>query len=134
MPQKSFGMQEQHRLAVGADLRLALAEHARALRHEPVARFPDVGHLVAEMVDAAIGVALEEGGDRRLVAEHAEQLDLGVGQLDEDRGHAMLGLVDLIGDLGAERVAVDRGRRLQVRHGNGNVIQTPDHKRLLDFL
>ena len=130
MPQKSFGMKEQHRLAVGADLRLALAKNPRALRHEPVARFPDVGHLVAEMVDAAVGVAFEESGNRRLVAEHAEQLDLGVGQLDEDRGHAMLGLIDLIGDLGPQRVAVDRGRRLQVRHGNGDMIQTPDHKRL----
>ena len=34
-----LGMQEQHRLAVGADLWLALAKNARALRHEPVARF-----------------------------------------------------------------------------------------------
>ena len=32
VPQKSFGMQKQHRLAVRADLRLAIAEHARALR------------------------------------------------------------------------------------------------------
>ena len=62
-----------------------------------------------------------------LLAEHAEQLDLGVGQLDEDRGHAMLGLIDLIGDLGAERVAVDLGRGLQVRHGNGDMVQAPDH-------
>ena len=58
-------MKEQHGLAVGADLGLAVAEHPRALRLEPVARRDDVVDLVADMVDAAVGVALEELGDRR---------------------------------------------------------------------
>jgi hypothetical protein len=83
------------------------------------------------MMDAAIGIALEEAGDGRALAEHAEQLDLGVGQLDEHRGHAVLRLIDLAGHLGPERVAVDRDCGLQVRHGNGDMIQTADHSNLL---
>ena len=48
-------VQEQHRLAVGADLRLAATEHARAAR-QPVARGLDVVDLVADVVDAAVGL------------------------------------------------------------------------------
>src|SRR3972149_639188 len=69
----------------------AWPQPARALPPQPVARFPDVGDLVAEMMNPAIGIALEKAGDGGALAEHAEQLDLGVGQLDEHRGHAMLG-------------------------------------------
>ena len=50
-------MQKQHRLAMRADLRLAVAEHARALRLQGVAGGADVGHLVADVVDAAVGIS-----------------------------------------------------------------------------
>ena len=84
-------MQEQHRLAMRADLRLAVAEHPRAGRHQPVARGQDVVHLVADMVHAAGRVLLEEGGDRRALAQRFEQFDLGVAGVDEDDRHAVLG-------------------------------------------
>ena len=48
-----LGVQEQHRLAVGADLRLAVAEHPRACA-QSVARRLDVGDLVADVVNAAV--------------------------------------------------------------------------------
>ena len=64
---------------MSADLRLALPQNARALRQQPVARFLDVGDLVAEMVDAAIRIALEKGGDRRFVTEYAEDSILVLG-------------------------------------------------------
>ena len=41
-------MQEKHRLAMRADLRLAVAKHARAGGLQPVARGEDVVDLVAE--------------------------------------------------------------------------------------
>src|SRR5664280_1046259 len=66
---KILRMQEQHRLAVGADLRLAVAEHARALRLQGVAGGADIGHLVADVVDAAVGIALEELGDWRIFSQ-----------------------------------------------------------------
>src|SRR5689334_680994 len=47
-----LGVQEQHRLAMGADLRLAIAQHARAFGLQVVARGDDIVDLVADMVDA----------------------------------------------------------------------------------
>ncbi len=64
-----LGMQEQHRLAMGADLGFAVAEHARAFRLEAVAGSADVVDLVADVVDAAVRIALQELGDRRAGAE-----------------------------------------------------------------
>ena len=62
-------VQEQHRLAVGADLRLTVAQHARPLRLQGVAGGADIGHLVADVVDAAVGIALEELGDWRIFSQ-----------------------------------------------------------------
>jgi len=45
------------------------------------------------VVDAAVGVFLEESGDGRLLAERQQQLDLGILQLDEDNGDTVLGKV-----------------------------------------
>ena len=84
-------------------------------------------------MDAAIRVSLEKASDGRLIAEHAEQLDLGVGKLDEYGGHAVLGLVDLFGDLCAKRAPVDLGRGLQVWHGNGDMVQTANHRTVSPF-
>src|SRR5229473_8309776 len=84
-------VEEEHGLAVRADLRLAIAENTRAAGGEAIARGNDVGDLVAEMVHAAARVLGEITGDRRVGAERLEQLDFGVGQLDEDYGHAVCG-------------------------------------------
>jgi hypothetical protein len=62
---KILGVEEQHRLAVGADPGLAVAKRACAVRDYPVARGDDVGDVVADMVDAAVGIALDEFCDRR---------------------------------------------------------------------
>src|SRR6185369_811258 len=62
-------MQEQHRLAVRAYLRLAVAEDARTVALERVARGFDVGYLVADMMDAAVRIFVEEFGDGRILAE-----------------------------------------------------------------
>ena len=64
-----------------ADLRAAVAEHARALRREPVARRKDVVDLVAEVVDAAIRVALEKFGDRRILANGSSNSILVLGSV-----------------------------------------------------
>ena len=93
MPQKSFGMQEQHRLAVRADLRLAVAEHARALApsagrarrgcRRPRSRGDGCRRPGCARGTSAIGES---------VAERLQQLDLGVRQVDEHDGDAVLGL------------------------------------------
>jgi hypothetical protein len=58
-----------------------------------------------------------------------EELDLGVGQLDEDHRHAMGGFVLRGADPGAERVAVLRRRGLEVGHGDRHMVQSADHGR-----
>src|SRR5208283_833834 len=73
---KILGMQEQHRLAMRADLRLAVAEHARALGLQLVARGDDVLDLVAEVMNATRGILLDETRDRGFVAIGLEELDL----------------------------------------------------------
>ncbi len=74
-------MQEQHRLAVRADLGVAVAEHARAFGFQLVAGAKNIVDLVADVMDAAVRIAFEEFGDRRVLAERLEQLDLGVRQV-----------------------------------------------------
>src|SRR5262245_16969820 len=81
-----LGVQEKHRLAMGADLRLPIAQHPRALGLQPIAGGQDVLDLVTDMVDAAGGITVEEGRDRRIAAERLQELDLGIGQGDEDNG------------------------------------------------
>ena len=68
---------------------------------------------------AAIGEAL---------AERAQQLDLGVGQLDEHRPDAVLDLVDGGRDAGAEHVPVGFCCGLQVGDGDGHVVEPADHQ------
>src|SRR4051794_31602437 len=51
-----LGMQEQHRLVVGAYPGLAVAQHPRSPGLELVARGVDILDLVADVVDAAVGV------------------------------------------------------------------------------
>jgi len=52
-------MKEKDRLVVRAQPRLAVAEHAGALRLQPIARGDDVLDLVADMMHPAAGVLLE---------------------------------------------------------------------------
>src|SRR5215471_5226707 len=120
-------MQKEHGLAMGADLRLAVAEHARALPLQTVARSDDVVDLVADVVDAAVGIALEKFRDRRALAERLEELDLGVGKRDKHGGDAMIGLRDRLRHLGSQRVAIDVRGLADVAHGNRNVVQPSDH-------
>src|SRR5262245_1232251 len=104
-----LGVQEQYGLAVGADLRLAVAEHPSTLRLELVPGGDDVVDLVADVVDSTVRISLEELRDRRRLSERLEELDLGVGQHDEDRRHAVLGLRHRVRNLRTERLAIDIG-------------------------
>src|SRR5208283_153831 len=120
-------MQEQHRLAMRADLRLAVAEHARALGFELVARGDDVLDLIAEMMNAARRILLDEARDRGLVAIGFEELDLRVRQLDEDDLDPVLRDDLRLRDLRAERAGVSLHSFFEIRDGDGDVIETSDH-------
>src|SRR5205823_3567652 len=73
-----LGVQEQNRLVMGTEPGLAVAQHARALASQPVAGGQDIVHLVADVMDAAGGIALEIGAERRSLAQGLQELDLGV--------------------------------------------------------
>ncbi len=96
-------MKEDDRLAVRADLRLAVAEDARtgacrASRSPPQRRRP------RSRGDGCRRPGCARGRRRsaKLSPSGVDQLDLGVGQLDEDGGDAMLRLRHRLGDAGAE--------------------------------
>ena len=74
------------------------------------------------------GFLARKPGDRRGVAERVQQLDLGVGQVDEDHGDAVLWLVLRRADGGAEGVAVLRRRCGEVRHRDRDVVEAADHR------
>ena len=57
----------------------------------------------------------------------AKQFDLGVRQIDEHRADAVIRLFLLCRNVGTERVPVDRGRGLDVRNRDGDVIEPSDH-------
>ena len=120
-------MQEQHRLAVRPDLRPPVAEHAGATRFEPGARRFDVPDLVAHVVDAAARVAFQEARDGGRLPEHRQELDLRIRQIDEHRGHAMLGEVHRSGHRRPERVAIHRAGGGKIRHRDRDVVEPSDH-------
>jgi hypothetical protein len=120
-------VQEQHRLAMGSGLRLAGAEHPGARRLKTVAGGEDVVDLVADVVNAARGVLVEETLDRRVMAQRIKQFDLGVGQRDENDGNAVVRLVLRRADSGAQGVAVKGDRGIEVGHRDGHMVQASDH-------
>src|SRR4029453_10206084 len=123
-----LGMQEQHRLVMGPDLRLAVAQHARPPGLQAVGCRVDVIDLVADMVDAAARVPLQESLDRRGIAQRLQQLDLGVWKFDEHDRDAVRRLRDWRGNLRTESAAVSGGGGRQVRYRNGYVVKSPDHR------
>src|SRR6185437_2206204 len=120
-------MKKQNGLAVRSDFRFAIAEHARALSSERVAGGADVRHFVADVMDAAVGILLQELRDGRVFAERLQQFDLRVGKCDEHSRDPMLRLRDLRRHLGAQGVAINHGRLGDIADGDGDVVETTDH-------
>ena len=78
-------------------------------------------------MDSAAGIADQKIGNGRIGAEGFEQLDLAVGQVDEDDADAMFGLRHGRRNLGAQRLGIECRRGRQIRHGNGDMVQSSDH-------
>ena len=66
-------MQEQHRLAVRPDLRVAVAQDPGALGLQLVAGGEDIVDLEADVMNAAVRVALQELRNRRGLAERLQE-------------------------------------------------------------
>ena len=121
-------MQENHRQAVGADARLAVADDRHAVGLHRFDGGVNVPHLVAEMVYPALGIAFQEPGDGGCFAQRVDEFDLAVRQFHEDGGHAVLGQRLRRRNRGPERISVKRRGRVEVRHRDGDVVESPDHR------
>jgi hypothetical protein len=78
-------------------------------------------------MDAAVGVALEEFGDRRSLAERLDEFDLGIGQRHEHGDDAVLRQRHRSGNVGAECRAVDPGGLLGVPDRDRDMIEPAQH-------
>src|SRR5438309_5507461 len=124
---KILRMQEQHGLAVRADFRFAVAEHARARLDQLLARSDYIRHVVADVVDAAVRISFDEFRDRRGLAERLDELDLGIGQRGEYGDDAMLRQRYGGRNLGTEGGAVDSRGLLDIAHRDRDMIEPAQH-------
>ena len=112
---------------MGAGLGLATAEDAGAPLFQAVPGGDDVVDFVADMMHSARRVALQEPGEGRIRAQRRDELDRRVGEGDEDHGDPVFRQVLGLRHPGAQGVAIDGARRLQVGHRDGHVIESADH-------
>ena len=120
-------MQKQNRLVMRAILRLAIAQHPRALRNQTVAGRQDIRNFVTNMMHAAGRVLVEEGLDRRPLTQRVQQFDLAVVQFNKDDRDTVRRQILRLGHGGAQRIAIHRARGLQVRNGYRHMVQSTDH-------
>lgn len=123
------GIEKEDRQTVGAELRRAIAEHAGAPDGEGARGVGEVGHLEADVVHAAGGALGEEFCNGGVGAEWGHQLELGILELDEDNGDAVLGQWMGLTDGGAEEVAVPCCGGREIGNRDGDVIEAADQCR-----
>src|SRR5689334_20554996 len=66
--EKILWMKKKHRLAVRADLWLAVTENTRALLFERIARGANIGNFVAYVMDTTVRITFEKFCNRRIRA------------------------------------------------------------------
>src|SRR5215510_7540139 len=114
------GMDEGDALARDVALRLSAAQHAHAGRAEAALGLRDVVDAETEVMDAALGIALEEFGDGRILPRRLDQLDLAGAELYVGEAHALLGVHHARSDHQPVLVLELARGRLEVGHDDGN--------------
>src|SRR5258706_14988952 len=89
---KILGVEEENRLSVRAGLWLSVTQNAGSRGNQAIAGRKDIVDLIADVVNAAVGVPLQKLCDGRIGAQRFEQFDLRIWQRDENCGNAMIGL------------------------------------------
>src|SRR6056297_2737174 len=92
-----------------------------------IASSQDIVHLVAHVVHATGRRFLQKTPYRRFVAIGLQQFNLGIRQLDEYHGDAVVRQDLRRTHRGTERFAVGLRRCRQVRYDNGYVVQASKH-------
>jgi hypothetical protein len=118
---------------VRAYLRLAIAQNTCALCDHPVPRDQDIVNLVTDMMNATGWIFVQEPLDRGRVTKRVQQLNLGVRQIDEYDGDAVIRFILWLPDISPQRIAILGSGGVQIRDRDGNVIKTTDHDGILWF-
>src|SRR5262245_4351190 len=113
-----------------ADLWLAVTQDACPSPFQPVAGGDDVVDFIADVMDTAVCIALEKFGDRGVLSERFQQLDLGVGQFYKHGGDSVRGLRHSGRDLRRKCIPIDARRGVDVTHRDGHVVQPSNHRDL----
>ena len=127
VPPKSFGLRKITGRPCAPIIGSPSAEDCGAPSFEAVARFADVVDLVAEVMHSPGGIAGEESGDGRVVAERLHQFDVRIRQLDEHDADAVLGQALRPRHLRAELVAIEPRRGFQIGNRERNMVQPAKH-------
>ena len=109
-------------------LRAAIAEDTHTL---PAQRGGGgLHHVDAErkVMDATLGIAFEEFGDRRVRARRLHQFDFGVTEVDIDEAHALLRIGVRLADVEAVDLAQPARRRGEIGHDDGDVTERREHR------
>ena len=109
--EKIFRMDKRDALAMHIVLRFAVTQHLRAFAREIGAQSIYTFHADTQMMNAALGIALEKFGNRRIGTRRLHQLDLCITEIDIRHAYALL-FIDF--DL-ADAKAVDVGEALGCR-------------------
>src|SRR5580692_12404460 len=78
-------------------------------------------------MDAAVGIAFEKLGDRRVRAQRLQEFDFRVGQLDKDNRHAVIRLGLRGGDASPKRFPIVLCRPFEIGNSDGDVIKLANH-------
>ena len=78
-------------------------------------------------MNAAVRIAFEEFGDRGIRPRRFDQLDPGGAELDIGKPHALLGVFHARSDRKSVFLVELPGGGRDVRHDDGDVVQTGDH-------
>ena len=114
------------RQAVGTGTRFTVPQNPGSFGHQMLDGRMDVLNFVADVMHAAAGIAVQEFLHRGTLAQWMQQLDLGVGQLDEHSGHAVVRQGRRLCHRSPERVAVQGRCGREIGHHDGNMIQLTD--------
>eukprot|EP00439_Symbiodinium_sp_Y106_P089250 s1_g1786.t1 len=120
--EKVFWVQEDDRLAMGADARLARSGDGDTMVGHLFTSCVNVFNLDADVVNATLGILGQEASDGRIVAQRLQQLQFGVAQINKDRRYPVIGLRHLPRNFGTEFNLVHFSRFGDVWYRNGDVI------------
>src|SRR5215831_3553187 len=129
--EKIAGMDEGNGRARDVVLRFAFPQNANTVFAESADGFGDVIDAEADVMNAALRIAFEKFGHRRIGPRRLHQLDPAVAEFDIGEAHALLGVFHAGANLEAVFRAEQPRRRLEIGHDDRDMAQLGDHAHAL---